>query len=213
MDLTVIPEDMTPEEKKELEEFKKAGCPGIQSVDDNLMFQFFELYMAGKTYGEIATYTKRKKAFVLYVSSFAKWHDKRMAHYQNITEKMLEKVQQAKMEAVNTITMAISAYSKLLNSKFNKFVSQNDFEAIESLQNKEMQSYYKAIDTLNKLVADTHAKIPPKDSPSATVNVNVGNNATITKKDENTFEVKANDSSGDVLKELVKNKRAARNKK
>jgi hypothetical protein len=208
MDLITFPEDMTEEEKTMLMEFKQSGCPGVGSIDEQLVFQFCELYMSGKTYGEIAQFTKQKKPLVLYMSSYGKWHEKRMKHFQSISETMLSKVHQARLNGINSLTTLINAYTQMIDAKSSESIAKNDPKILESLQRKEVAHYYKAMELLNKLMLEVGAK--SVSAKGNNVNINVGNNATITQTDPNTIEVSANDSSAKILEELVKNKRARR---
>ena len=64
MDITEIAEDMSPEEKKSLAEFKSNGLPGFSKVNQNDIEKWFDLYMSGHTYTEISKVTKKKKDYI-----------------------------------------------------------------------------------------------------------------------------------------------------
>lgn len=207
MDLIKYPEDMSIEEHSSLKNYIENGCPGLTKIDDNIVFTWFELYMAGKSYQEIAQITKSKKDLILYVSHKAKWNDKRMDYYSDIARNLTNKLQKVKLESANTIATAVSAIGKYYNEKFNKFITTNDSNIMESLDTKMLAQYYKSLEMLDKILS------PPKepdDGKKPTVNINV-NSAKIDQIDDNTVDITPMDTeqaAGDLLKALAKFQRS-----
>jgi hypothetical protein len=72
--------DITPKELIKVQEFKEAGMPGLTKVAQNevAMTKTLDLYMSGKTYGEIATIVGIKKDIVLYLAHKFDWYDTKM---------------------------------------------------------------------------------------------------------------------------------------
>ena len=131
-----MPQDMTMDEKKVVQSFIVEGCPGILRVQQSDIFKWFELYMAGKTYAEIATITKSKKDLIMYVAYKSTWMDKRFKHYEDISLNILEKIKKARLESANTVLTIMSALGKYCEQKYNRFLSTNDQRIIEGIDTK-----------------------------------------------------------------------------
>lgn len=205
MDLVKLPEDMTPEEQSSLQNYIENGCPGLTKINDTKVFTWFELYMTGKSYQEIAQITKDRKDLILYISHKAKWNEKRMEYYSDISKSLTGKLQKIKLESANTIATAVSAIGKYYNDKFNKFLVTNDKDIIENLDTKVLAQYYKSLEMIDKILAPPKAS--PEDSDKPMVNINVGSSAKIQQTDDNTIEISPVDTdaaAGDLLKALAK---------
>ena len=197
MDLTKIENDMTDDEKVSLADYISKGKPGFSSVLESDIFNWFTLYMSGKTYGEIAEISNKKKDLVLYMSAKSEWYNKRLAHYQDLSENMLEKLKRTKLDSIDTLNNSISALGKYCNGKFNKFLSTNDKNIIEQMDFKIFAQYCKSVESLEKLMGEATKTKDRK--PSVNINMTEG---TVKQVDEDTLEIDSEDT-GKMLKMLA----------
>jgi len=202
MDLEKISEDMNIEEKKSLENYIKNGTPGISKITEVDIFKWFELYMSGKTYAEIATITKSKKDLILYISNKSGWNEKRLSHYKDLSDNLIEKIKTVKLKNTNTVASIINALGKYYGDKFDKFLSTNDNSIIEEMDTKMLAQYYKSMEVLDRIIAGAS----DSDKKSPTVNVNVGSGAEISQIDENTVEV-TDSTAKNLLRSLAEYKK------
>lgn len=209
LELSNLPQDMTVEEKKVLQEFISNGCPGLLRVQQSDIFKWFELYMAGKTYAEIATITKSKKDLIMYISHKSTWMDKRLKHYEDISLSILDKVKKAKLENANTLITMMNALGKYFSSKYDRFLSTGDQSIIEGIDTKMSSQYFKAIELLSKLMnPDDDPDTKKNIAQSPLVNINMGNSsATIKQVDNQTLEI-TDETAGEILKGLAGLKKA-----
>jgi len=197
LELRYTPEDMSDVEISSLSEYMKNGCPGLTRSTEADVFKWFGLYMASKTYEEIAKITSSRKDLILYMSYKLSWCEKRVSHYGDLIQNMSQKVAQSKLDSVNTVLTMKAALNKFYVNKFNKFLSTNDSSLIENLDTKLLAQYNKSHDVLDKLMGR-----PPEDgqqSPLVNINVKSGK---IEQIDENTVEITETDVSN-ILKALV----------
>jgi hypothetical protein len=138
MEITILSDDMTPEENKSLQEYIANGCPGLTQVDDSKAFAWFELYMNNKSYSEIANITKSKKDLIMYLSYKTKWNNKRMEYYADISQGLAIKLKNAKLQSADTVLNIITALGKYFNESANKYLSTNDKSIIENIDSKNL---------------------------------------------------------------------------
>lgn len=195
--------DFTEEEKQSLEDYRKNGCPGLIKLTDSQAFQWFELYMSGKTYSEIAQITRQKKDLILYVSAKASWHEHRMRYYGDMAANILNKYEQTRLESVNTMATGISALNKYFGKRFNKFIQTGDESIVEDMDTKLLGQYYKAIESLNKMVGASIDDSGKNGQPLVNINMT---NGKVTQTSENTIEIDTDDEASKVLAALVNKK-------
>lgn len=196
-------EDKTPQEKESLDRYKKNGCPGLTSLEETDVFKWFELYMSGKTYTEIAQITKSKKDLVMYVSSKGKWLEKRIEYYRDISEHIVKKTSQAKIDSINTLSAMVSALSKYYGKKFNEYLANNDDSIIEEMDTKMLAQYYKSTESLEKIMTQSDPDGDPDGDKAKGININLhSSNAQIKHLDDDSIEIK-DDSVGEILKFLA----------
>lgn len=201
MDLEKTSHDLTESEAQSVLDYSKNGCPGLVKVSETDVFGWFELYMAGKTYSEIAQQTKSKKDLIMYMSVKSNWHTKRLDYYNDLANNLLNKYVQAKSKSANTVATMVSALNTYYGDQFDQYLRTKDKTVIDQLDTKMLAQYYKAIEMLDKLMG---CKTEDAESHRSTnVNVNIGTNAKVTQVDENTIEV-SQDNIGDILKFLAK---------
>lgn len=201
MDLIVFPDDLSVEEKTALQAYVANGCPGLVKVDDAKVFQWLELYMAGKGYAEIAHITKEKKDLIMYIAYKAKWNEKRLEYYGDMTSGLNKKIRNAKLQSADTVANAITAMGKYYNDVFNKFLTTNDKSIIENMDTKVLAQYYKSLEVLDKLISPSENT----NTEKATVNINVGSNATVTQVNDKTVDISTQSVESDLAaSELLK---------
>lgn len=191
--------DFTDQELEDLEKWKKGGRKGITALSEADIFQCFNLYMSGKTYKEIADTTNKRLECILYVSEKSKWYGKKMAHYDSIAMNLEEKLMKTKLDSVNTITNVIAALGKYYNSKFDRFLSTNDPTLIEDIDTKLLAQYYKALESLPKIIGSSTSG---DGSNSPSININMPSGAKIEKLDDNTVEI-TDEKAAKLLKALA----------
>jgi hypothetical protein len=205
----VLPDDMTPEEQKSLQEYISNGCPGLVKIDDAKVFSWLNLYMNGKSYAEIAHITKDKKDLVLYIAHRSKWFLKRVDYYGDISTGIATKMRNTKIQSADTVLNIISALGQFYNDKANKYLATNDSSIIEEMDTKNLASYYKALEVLEKLISPSGNS----ESDKPTVNINLGTGgATVTQRNDKTVDITTNpdseEAAGNLLKALAKFQRS-----
>lgn len=199
------PEDMSKDEQEELSSFIDNGCPGIVRIKDSDIFQWFEFYMAGKSYSEIAIASKKKKEYILFMAKKQNWFQKKMDHYNDLLSNMSTKLKQTKVESMGTVSTIVSALGKYYNDKFNKYLLTKDESLIDSIDTKMLSQFYKSIDSLEKLMSNASDSDGKDRGPL--VNFNLSGDATVKQIDSKTVEI-TDDTAGKMLKLLAASKKA-----
>lgn len=200
--LNYRPEDMSEAEIESLQDYIHNGCPGLIKATESDLFKWFGLYMAGKTYEEIAQLTGVRRDLVLYISYKSSWCEKRMNHYNDLIQNLSQKVSQTKLDSANTISTMITALNKYYGDKFNKFLASHDKSLLEKLDTKLLAQYNKSHDVLDKIIAQAQGKGEEKENPLVNINVKSGQ---VKQVDDNTLEI-TDDSVSTILKALVEAK-------
>lgn len=198
-DLTTKVEDMTAEEHVALEQFVNDGCPGIAKIRESDMFQWFELYMGGRSYAEIARATKNKKEYILFIAKKQNWFDKKTQHYDGLLSNMQEKLKQLKIESVNNVSKIVEALGKYYGDKFEKFTLTGNAAHIDNVDTKMLAQFYKSIEVLDKIVSGAGKS---SEGSGPLVNLNIGGDATVEQTGEKTIKVTSGEETGKLLKAL-----------
>jgi hypothetical protein len=209
-----MPQDMTKDEKEVVRNFIANGCPELLRVQQSDIFKWFDLYMSGKTYAEIATITRSKKDLIMYIAYKSTWMDKRLKHYEDISLNILEKIKKSKLDSANNLITIISSLGKYCEQRYNKFLTTNDPDTIEGIDTKIVTQYFKAMELLEKLInpegeGDGNRKTSPQ---VPLVNINMGSSATVKQTDPQTLEI-TDETAGDLLKTLASLKKAHEDKR
>jgi hypothetical protein len=160
-DLTEIKDTgFTEEEQKKVTKFIQAGVPGITKITEQEIFKAFELYSAGKTFSEIASAMKIKTEIVLYLAAKTQWHLKRKEYYEALINNFAEKQKMLKIETINTVSGLIMLMNKHYSKRINTGLINGDLSELNDKDFKMLQNFFKAIETLSKLIGDTSAKAP-----------------------------------------------------
>lgn len=212
--LTDLPQDMTKEEKEAVQDFIDNGCPGIIRVQDGDIFKFFQLYMSGKTYAEIATITKSPKDMIMFLAYRSKWMEHRFKHYENISLNILDKVKQVKLDSANNLVTIVKALGQYCEMKYNGFLSTRNQEVIEKIDSKIVTQYFKAIELLDKVLSDdepSEGEAGKTKGPLVNINMAMGATASIKQTDPKTLEI-TDETAGDLVKALASMKKQAERK-
>jgi len=214
LDISSLPQDMTKEEKELVLEFIANGCPGLLRVQQSDMFNLFELYMAGKTYSEIATTYKMNKTLIMYLAFRSKWMDLRFKHYEDISLNILNKIKQTKLDIANDLTVAINATGKYLRGEYDRYLKTNDKSIIEGLDQAIVTGHRNNIKTLKEVLTAEENSDPNKkpQQPLVNIHMGIGAKATVEQTGEKTLEI-TDQTSGDLLKALAGMKKETESKK
>jgi hypothetical protein len=194
--------DFSPEEETSLEEFRKAGRPGILSISDKNMSQWFALYMSGKSYSEIALISKSKRVLILHVSRTQNWATLKKAYFSDIQRVIIEEVKNTRIESVKFMTDLIRFIHKTYTDTMNDILATGDMSKLVNMDFKTLTYYFKAIEQLEKMLENTSNKIrkPTKDKdPVVNININAPSSLETGEDDIN---IKTTQGFGDTLKKL-----------
>lgn len=162
--------DMDKSEVYALAIFKKRGCQGLQRIDDVMVYKICNLYMAGKTYEEIAIITKEKKELILYLSEKLGWFSSKMAYLNKLNNGMLNKIYKNKLEGMNFLTNIMAFNHKYYGDKINQYLMTGDDKIVENLDWKPLEKYVKAVECLNKMLPED-PKDPKDRKPFAEIHL------------------------------------------
>ena len=209
LEITDLPHDMTKEEREDVLAFIANGCPGLLKVLDSDMWRYFNLYMNGKTYSEIATVLKVNKTLILYLSYKSKWLDHKFKYYQDISLNLLKKIQEKKLDIANTLLVAITAEGKYLENEYNRYLTTNDKTIIERLDTRKTGVFLKLTNALDNIMksdngSDDEGKLK---QPLVNINMAMGSKATIEQTGEKTLEI-TDETAGELVKALAGMKKA-----
>ena len=177
--------DFLDEESKALAAFREAGLPGLISIKEHQTFQWFSLYMADKSYQEIADITKADKVLILYMANKLNWFEKKLKYYNEVQGKISDKLIKTKVKSLDFMSTLAECYGRVYGAKLNTAIMNNDFSILDKIDPKQMGVYFKTLEMMQKLTA-----VPqnPKQN-NMNVNVNVGNESSIKRVDENTITI------------------------
>lgn len=189
--------DLTLVHSEDLQKFIEAGLPGISKVTESSMFQWFNLYISGKNYNEIAEICNSELVHILYIANKFNWFEKKMSHYNNIMTKLDSRVQATRLESAEFIMDVITFIHKKHGAKITEFLRTNNQELLKGISLSELDKYFKSIDALSKVLVE-----PPKMPaiPNAPgVHIHLGDSK-IERKEDGSIEISS-------LKDIVKSKK------
>ena len=138
---------------------------------------------------------------VLYTSFKHKWTQERALYFSDLANSAMANVKNIHSQSIKTMSTIVSAFSLYFEEKFGKYISVKDTDLIESVDPKILNQYYKSLEVMSKMYANTQLRHPSLDKKDK----EEPKNKTHDQKDENVFEVDFNENdSGDVLLNLAK---------
>ena len=195
---TDFQDDISPEERRSLQDYIDNGRPGLVKTTESDIFKWFEMYMSGKTYTEIAKVNGVRKDLVVYMSNKMKWFDKKMEHYSDLASSLSMKSAAMKLETANTLHSIVMRLSKYYNDKMAR--SSVDPTIVDTLDTRLMQQYNKSIEMFNKVMGDS-SKPDSSEPKNPLVNINM-TGGSIKQIDDDTIEI-TDEMAGDLLKTLA----------
>jgi hypothetical protein len=179
--------------------FKEAGLPGVSRINETSIFQWFNLYLAGKNYDEIATICKSEPQHVLYIADKFNWFEKKMGHYNGILTKLDTRVQAVKLESADFVLDVITMIHRAHGGKITEFLQTGNRELLKDVNLGVLDKYFKSIDALGKLLAKPLDPLQAPPQPVSPVTINMGD-AKIEQKEDGSIEITAKSSLKDVAK-------------
>ncbi len=149
--IKVEEKDFTADDLLAIQKYKDTGLRNILKYQEVDVFNFFELYMSGKTYTEIAKISKAPHQVILYLSDKLRWYEKRTQYYEELSRHIINKQQQTQLTNMNTMNTIQQALAKFYSDQFNKYLATGDKRFIERIDTKLVTQYYKAIELTQKL--------------------------------------------------------------
>jgi hypothetical protein len=197
--------DITTKELQLVETFKIDGLPGITSISDVGVIKALDMYMDGKTYHEIAKILNTKKEIVLYFAQKHNWYQTKMDHIEILDANLKERILQANLVNQDFLLQIQSFFKKKIGHKINNFFRTGDEDIANSVDRKDIEMFYKAVDLTDKLTA---AK-PVHNGRSPTVGLNLGDGGVSVERigDNEVLITPRNKTTGEMLNELANLKR------
>jgi hypothetical protein len=167
--------DMSEHEQRLLAEFVEQGLPGIARVSDSDVYKWFNLYMSGKGYAEIADLANAKLPVVLFIGKKYAWFERKFKHLENLHARVANRVAQVQLESTSFLVDYIAYIHKKLGTKLNDFLA-GDTSAADGISGKELDKYFKSVEALKALQPQDPNKNPPSgatiiNNHGGTVNV------------------------------------------
>ena len=168
-DVQTIPAtDMTEKEQKALQTYMMSGVPGMYHVSDTDIYAWFNLYMAGKGYEEIAEQCKVGIDKVLFIAKKHEWLNKKMNHLDRIHRKIGDRNIQTLLESAAFLTDYIAYIHRKLGKNINLFLAGD--LTVPGVSTAELEKYFKAVEALKSLTP----KPPEEKTPNVTINTGGG---------------------------------------
>lgn len=209
-----MPNDFTKEEKRALTNYVDNGVPGLSSISDSDVFKWFQFYMTGKTYSEIAIAYGIKKDVVLFMAHKGQWFDKRMQHFSDLVSGLGQKISITKVESANTIATMLSGFNKYYNDEFTQYLKTKDAKILEKMNTKLLGQYQKAVDLFEKIIQTNHGNEEKGNKPIFNINVNTKGQVDVNvEEDDGIIDVTEKAPNPETLGEILKLMSKAKQKK
>jgi hypothetical protein len=193
--------DIVGKDADDLKVFKEAGMPDIGSASQEDTMRMFELYLSGKSYGQISGIMRTKREIVLYLSERYVWYDKRREQDRDLEAHMKNRIFKVGLRSQDVMIQFLENCNRKFMRMLNSQAAGNN-DAANQINLKEYETYLKTQALLQKSIEAPTPKGP-------LVGINVGDGATVTRTGENTIEVTPKQKAmGNMLKELADQRRA-----
>lgn len=186
--------DMSSLQDEVLSAYVDAGLPSISKITESDIFQWFNLYMAGRNYAEIASQCNTELCKVLYIANKHKWYEKKSKHYESIMDKVDQKLSTIKGESIGFLVDMMSFVHKYYGQDITEYLKTNDRDAAKKIDFKNIDKYFKTIDALSKMLENPDKLIRDvkiAQNPAVSVNLNVGD-AKISKNEDGSVLIESN---------------------
>jgi hypothetical protein len=192
---TTKPSDMTVTHVAALDAFVGEGLPGIAKATESAIFEWFNLYLAGKTYDEIATICNANLNHILYIANKFEWFNKKMNHYNGILTKLDQRVQASKLESAEFVLDVITFIHKKHGTKITEFLRTGNKELLKDIHLGELDKYFKSIEALGKLLAKPPEMPALPNQPG--IHIHIGDSK-VERNADGSIEITANSSIKDI---------------
>lgn len=162
--------DLSPKDLEDIQEYKNQGFPMIGRITESDIFRWFELYMSGKQYDEIAKITKHQRIPIIYTSYKQEWFEKRQKHYSELISNLSNRITTIKVNSIDTLATIMMALNKYYNNKFNAYLATNDNTIIDQLDTKLLSHFYKSTELIEKLTGNSDDSRDKPTSPLVNLN-------------------------------------------
>lgn len=202
--------DITPKELIKVAEYKEAGMPGLASVAQNqvVLAKALDLYMSGKTYGEISKIAGIKKDIVLYLAHKFDWYGAKMEQLTILDANIKDRILQANLVNKDFVLQIQQFFLKKIGSKITRYLATGDDEIANKIDGKDLDRYQKYVELLDKLTTEKPATVR-----QPAVGLNLGDGVSVKKVGENEVVITPRSKTiGEMLKELADIKRKEESK-
>ena len=203
-DSTTLPEivvdnikmtDLSDASMKKVQRFIDDGLPGVSVVNEEKLAKITELYLAGKTYDQIASATRIDRTIVMYASYKYNLCDIRKEYMLELSDHMKRRVLEFKLMSQDHLLNLAQMYHKKHGGKIMRYLETNDEAHTDQINLKELDRYMKIVDLIQKSTAE------PAKEKGPLIGLNLGEGATVTRNSDNEIEITPKQKAiGDVLK-------------
>lgn len=201
--------DFSSKDLEQIRNYQEAGLPNIAYIDDIKLTRILDMYLSGRTYGQIAMTMGMQKQVVLYLSYKFKWFDLKQEYFIELEASSRPRVLEARLMNQDMLMQLQQMWRKKIGDNIVKYLATGNAEFSNAIDLKEVDKYLKTVEMLHKL--DSERK-PGQQNP--TVGLNLGDGVTIVKKDDNSVEITPKQKTiEDALKQFADFRREEENKK
>ncbi len=201
--------DMTVQQQGLVVQFKDEGLPGVSEVKEETIAKMADLYLSGKTYGQISQITRLNKRVVLYFADRQNWFDVRQMYLQELDENMKTRVAEAKLMSQDFILQLQQMFQKKIGKKIQRYLATDNEDIANEINLKDVATYIKTLEALGKSMGDF--KSPENNTPA--VGLNLGEGVTVSKNEDGTVEITPKQKAvGEILKQFADSRRVEEKK-
>jgi hypothetical protein len=196
--------DITSKEMQQVEKYKEAGLPGITSISDVGVAKAIDMYMGGKTYHEISKILGIKKDIILYLGHKFNWYGTKMEHLEILDANLKERILQANLVNQDFMLQIQEFFKQKIGSKMSRYFATGDDEISKSVDRKDIEMFFKAVELSNKLNEEKSTS----RQRGPTVGLNLGDGVSVKKVGDNEVVITPKAKTvGEMLNELANLKR------
>lgn len=194
--------DLSKEDLDRVARFIERGAVGYNLSDASRIARMMDLYLSGKTYGQIARIQSLPKDLIMCYAQKLGWYNLKLDYLQEMELHLKTRVMNAKVASQDFLLQLANMYQRKIGKKMDRYLKTDDEVEADKINLKEIDKYLKLVESLHKLSSDPM----PKQANSA-VGLNVGDGVTITKTGENSVEITPKSKTIGTMLEDLANKR------
>jgi hypothetical protein len=201
--------DMSERNLKRVESFKEAGLPGILQIKPEDVAKMADLYLSGKTYGQISQIVRINKDMVMYLAQRYDWYNVKQQYLIELEEAMRPRVAEARLMSQDFIMQLQQFFEKKIGKNIRRYLATDSDDIANELNLKDVAAYLKTLESLTKVMNES---TNPGGKPSP-IGLNVGDGLVMSKKDDGSVEITPKQKAvGDILKQFADSRREQENK-